>query len=121
MHFSSKYPISCCINVEEVFLLLLEQSLTYFRFVSCFNSIRFTSRRESKIDFEEKGGKVNSRPRGVAEESRASMNQLSYGDIVSHIYENYLLIDFENHTADLGPVLVGTCLLQGLLFTIICP
>ena len=36
--------------------------------------------------------------------------QLSYRVFVIKIFENYLFKDFKNHAADLGSVLVNTCL-----------
>ena len=42
--------------------------------------------------------------------TRLALYQLSYRDIVINEFENYLLKYFKNHAADLGPVLVDTCL-----------
>ena len=38
-----------------------------------------------------------------------ALYQLSYRHIVVNVFENYLLKDFKNHAADLGPVVVNTC------------
>ena len=37
-----------------------------------------------------------------------ALYQLSYRDIDMKVFEIYLLEDFKNHAADLGPVLVDT-------------
>ena len=40
-----------------------------------------------------------------------ALYQLSLRDVVTKVFENYLLKDLKNHAADLGPVLVDTCFL----------
>ena len=51
----------------------------------------------------------NSPRPGFKPGTSSSLYQLSYSDIVIKVIENYLLKDFKNHAADLGPVLVDTC------------
>ena len=47
-----------------------------------------------------------------------SLYQLSYRVNVINGFENYLLKNFKNHAADLGPVLVYTCYDQPYLLTL---